>query len=83
MSAARSNPYEHTARIAKANKLALLCQQWKLHTYDVAGFSEASWGMLADAARVKRPSEDTQHLVIHMLKERELAGAAAMERDRR
>lgn len=78
-----ANAYAYKARTEKAIKLSDLANAWKIRSYDVAGFSESSWGMLADAARVKRPSEETQHLVIQMLRDRELAGAAALERDRR
>lgn len=80
---ATSNAYAEVARRKKAEALANLCQAWDLRSYDVAGYSEASWGLLADAARVKAPSQETQHLVISMLRERELAGAAALEKDRR
>lgn len=78
-----ANPYEIKGRLEKANRLALLCTQYRVRSYDVAGFTEESWGLLADAARVKRPSEETKGLVIRMLRERELAGAAALEQDRR
>lgn len=78
-----SNPYELLARSGKAGKLANLAQAWHIRSYDVAGWSSDSWGMLADAARVKRPSEETQALVIGMLRDREKVGAAALEKDRR
>lgn len=78
-----TNGHEYSARLVKAGKLANLAHAWKIRSYDVAGWSEASWGMLADAARVNRPSEETQAIVIGMLRDREKAGAAALERDRR
>lgn len=84
MTASRpTNGHEYSARLLKAGKLANLAQAWHIRSYDVAGWSPDSWGMLADAARVKRPSEETQALVIGMLRDRERAGAAALERDRR
>lgn len=84
-----SNSYAQTARLAKANKLAILCQHWKIRSYEANGFSEAAWGELAKGAteffkeKVNKPSSESQALVIRMLAEREQAGAAALEKDRR
>lgn len=84
-----SNPYQEKARLEKAEKLTLLCREWNIRSYDVAGWSDTSWRMLADAAtarfktKVNPPREESQALVIKMLREHELAGAAALERDRR
>ena len=78
-----SNPHELLARSAKADKLSLLCQQYRIRSYDVAGWSDESWQLLADAARVKAPSEETRAMLISMLRDRELAGAKALEQDRR
>lgn len=94
MSTTSQNSFAHTARMDKANKMALLCQRWGIHSYDVNGWSDHSWTLLQEAAkskdgkvrldpRVKAPSEETRGLVVGMLRDREQAGAAALEKDRR
>lgn len=81
-----NNAYALAAREAKARHIADLLAGYGYRSYSVAGWSEEIWVLATDAAnaaerkkdpsarRMGIPSDETQSLVIKMLRDRELAG---------
>lgn len=62
------NPYEVSARFQKATKLHRLLQEYGL-IGDVRRMRSEHWRMLATAAGVHPPSEETIRLVVELCEE--------------
>lgn len=67
------NGFELAARQKKAALIADILQGERYSSSTVAGFDEHQWSLAAAAARQKHPSDETQMMVVKMLRQRESA----------
>lgn len=65
------NGWELAAREKKARTIADILQGEGYSSSTVAGFDEHQWSLAAAGARQKFPSQDTQMMVVKMLRQRE------------
>ncbi len=70
-----ANPHEALARQSKAQKIVDTLAGHGITHAQMLKANETTWNYAALLANVNHPSQDTQAVVMQMLKQREAAGA--------